>query len=217
MASSLGYNVTMTLPATSRQTRAFDDRADALAHFFLRAGEAPRLLAYDDAVGCPLDQALAALEWTAAVGILAEDDLLHAGRLAADSAAAVVERRDGDQRVFIYFGPRMDAPPADPYEGTLLYDEPGVRAYIFAQRVHAIAHFLRATHGVGAVISLLGRRAPELRHIRRWLQVLFSEPVGAGRSTQLLAGWFATGGAGVLFVPTQPGAPYSYHEVGIDI
>src|SRR5437016_4385792 len=60
MASSLGYNVTMTLPATSRQTRAFDDRADALAHFFLRAGEAPRLLAYDDAVGCPLDQALAA-------------------------------------------------------------------------------------------------------------------------------------------------------------
>src|SRR5207253_1575646 len=44
----------------------------------------------------------------------------------------------------------MDAPPADPYEGTLLYDEPGVRAYIFAQRVHAIAHFLRATHGLGA-------------------------------------------------------------------
>src|SRR3989440_2091909 len=56
----------MTLPATSRQTRTFDDRADALAHFFLRAGEAPRLLAYDDATGCPLDQALAALEWTAA-------------------------------------------------------------------------------------------------------------------------------------------------------
>src|SRR2546426_93245 len=37
---SSGYNVTMTLPATSRQTRSFDDRADALAHFFLRAGEA---------------------------------------------------------------------------------------------------------------------------------------------------------------------------------
>src|SRR5437899_9495105 len=207
----------MTLPATSRQTRAFDDRADALAHFFRRAGEAPRLLAYDDAVGCPLDQALAALEWTAAVGILAEDDLLHAGRLAADAAAAVVERRDGDQHVFIYFGPRMDAPPADPYEGTLLYDEPGVRAYIFAQRVHAIAHFLRATHGVGAVIALLGRRAPELRHIRRWLQTLFSEPLGAARSPQLLAGWFAPGGAAALLRPARPGAPYSYHEVGIDI
>src|SRR5439155_941390 len=118
---SSGYNVTMTFPATSRQTRTFDDRADALAHFFLRAGEAPRLLAYDDATGCPLDQALAALEWTAAVGILSEDDLIHAARL------------------------------------------------------------------------------------------------GAARSTQLLTGWFATGGAGVLFLPAQPGAPYSYHEVGIDI
>src|SRR5438093_2723996 len=63
----------MTVPATSRQTRTFEDRADALAHFFLRAGEAPRLLAYNDAVGCPLDQALAAIEWTAAVGILAQD------------------------------------------------------------------------------------------------------------------------------------------------
>src|SRR5204863_2378711 len=217
LGRSQGYNVTMTLPATSRQTRTFDDRADALAHFFLRAGEAPRLLAYDDATGCPLDQALAALEWTAAVGILSEDDLIHAARLGADAAAALVERKDGDQRVYIYFGPRMDAPPADPYEGTLLYDEPGVRAYIFAQRVHAIAHFLRATLGVGALIAMLGRRAPELRHIRRWLQVLFSEPLGAARSTQLLTGWFATGGAGVLFLPAQPGAPYSYHEVGIDI
>jgi hypothetical protein len=207
----------MTVPATSRQTRAFDDRADALAHFFLRAGEAPRLLAYDDAVGCPLDQALAAIEWTAAVGILAEDDLIQAARLSPDAAAAVVERKDGDARVFVYFGPRMDAPPADPYEGTLLYDEPGVRAYIFAERVHAIAHFLRATQGIGAVIAMLARRAPALRHIRRWLQTLFSEPASAGRSTQLLAGWFATGGAGVLFVPPQLGAPYSYHEVGIDI
>src|SRR5437899_12491365 len=167
MASSLGYNVTMTLPATSRQTRAFDDRADALAHFFLRAGEAPRLLAYDDAVGCPLDQALAALEWTAAVGILAEDDLLHAGRLAADSAAAVVERKDGDQRVFIYLGPRMDAPPAGPYEGTLLYDEPGVRAYIFAQRVHAIGHVLRASLGLGSVRDILGRGPRRERRARR--------------------------------------------------
>ena len=209
----------MTVPATSRQTRTFEDRADALAHFFLRAAEAPRLLAYDDAVGCPLDQALAAIEWTAAVGILAQDDLIHAARLGADAAAAVVERRDGDQRVFIYFGPRMDAPPADPYEGTLLYDEPGVRAYIFAQRVHAIAHFLRATHGAGAVIAMLGRRAPELRHIRRWLQAVFSEPAPTGEtsSTQMLAGWFATSGTGVLFLPRQPDAPYTYCEVGVDL
>jgi hypothetical protein len=150
------------------------------------------------------------------VGILAQDDLIHAARLGADAAAAVVERKDADQRVFIYFGPRMDAPPADPYEGTLLYDEPGVRAYIFAQRVHAIAHFLRATHGLGAVISMLGRRAPELRHVRRWLQALFAEPAGETSSTQMLAGWFATGGAGVLFLPRHKGDPYTYCEVGID-
>ncbi len=206
----------MTVPATSRQTRTFEDRADALAHFFLRAGEAPRLLAYDDAVGCPLDQALAAIEWTGAVGILAQDDLIHAARLGADAAAAVVERKDADQRVFIYFGPRMDAPPADPYEGTLLYDEPGVRAYIFAQRVHAIAHFLRATHGLGAVISMLGRRAPELRHVRRWLQAVFAEPAGEATSTQMLAGWFATGGTGVLFLPRHADDPYTYCEVGAE-
>src|SRR5256886_15826225 len=111
---------TRSLRSTCRRTRSFDDGADALAHFFLRAGEAPRLLAYDGAAGRPLDQALAALEWTAAVGILSEDDLIHAARLGADAAAALVERKDGDQRVYIYFGPRMDAPPADPYEGTLL-------------------------------------------------------------------------------------------------
>jgi hypothetical protein len=204
----------MTVPATSRTSREFEDRADALAHFFQRAGEAPRLLAYDDSVGCPLDQALAAIEWTAAVGILAHEDLIHAARLSTDASAAVVERKDGEQRVFIYFGPRMDAPPADPYEGTLLYDEPGVRAYIFTQRVHAIAHFLRATLGLGAVISMLGRRAPELRYIRRWLQALFREPLTG--STQLLAGWFATGGAGALFVPRHAEEPFSYHEVGLE-
>ena len=209
----------MAVPATSLVVRTFEDRADALSNFFQRAGEAPRLIAYDDAVGCPLDQALAALEWTSAVGILTPDDLIHAARLGPDSAAAVVERKDGDQRLFVYFGPRMDAKPADPYEGTLLYDEPGVRAYIFAQRGHAIAHFLRATHGEGAVLSLLSRRAPEIRHIRRWTQSLFAEPAGLGggaRPTQLLTGWFATGGAGFLFVPSAPEGPYSYYEITIE-
>jgi len=209
----------MTVPATSRIIRTFEDRAEALSHFFLRAGEAPRVIAYDDAVGCPLDQALAALEWTAQIGILAEDDLLHAGRVGTDTAAVVVERRgaagSGDQRVYVYFGPRMDAPPADPYEGTLLYDEPGVRAYIFADRAHAVAHFLRATQGLGAILSLLGRRAPELRHIRRWIQALFAEP-GTVTSTRLLAGWFATGGAGCLFLPSQTDEPFTYCEVAID-
>jgi hypothetical protein len=206
----------MAVPATSRVVRTFEDRADALSHFFQRAGEAPRLVAYDDGVGCPLDQALAALEWTSQVGVVLPDDLVHAGRLGPDSAAAVIERKDGDARVFIYFGPRMDAPPADPYEGTLLYDEPGVRAYIFAQRVHAIAHFLRATQGMSAVLSMLSRRAPELRHIRRWTQELFADGGATTHSTQLLAGWWATGGAGFLFIPAQPDDPFTYCEVAID-
>src|SRR2546430_14311822 len=113
----MGYTPGMMVPATSRQTRIFEDRAEGLAHFFVRAGEAPRLLAFDDAVGCPLQQALAVVEWTAAVGILAEDDLIHAAPLATDAAAAVVVRRARDQRVFIYFRPPMVPPPADPLPG----------------------------------------------------------------------------------------------------
>jgi hypothetical protein len=205
----------VTVPATSRSLRTFDDRSDALAHFFLRAAEAPRLVAFDDATGCPMEHALAALEWTGVVGMLADDDLIHAARLASDAAAVVVERRDGEQRVYTYFGPRMGAPPADPYEGTLLYDEPGVRAYIFAQRVHAVAHFLRATQGSGSVLALLGRRAPELRHIRRWTRALFAEPA-TGSSTQLLAAWFAVSGAGFLFLPDRPGQAYQYCEIGTE-
>ena len=154
---------------TPRVTHPFTNRGEALGHFFSRAGEAPLFVAYDEEVGCPLESALATLEWTGAVGILADDDLIHAARLSGETAAAMVERRRGGRRVFVYMGPRMDAPPADPYEGSLLYDEPGVRAYEFVQRAHALAHFIRATHGVGAVISMLSKRAPELRHVKRWL------------------------------------------------
>jgi hypothetical protein len=174
------------------------------------------LVTFDEATGCPLEYALGVLEWTGAVGILADADLLHAARLGPDSAAAVVERRDGEHRVFAYFGPRMGAPPADPYEGTLLYDEPGVRAYIFAERVHAVAHFLRATQGVGSVLALLGRRAPELRHVKRWTAALFAEPTGAS-STNLLAGWFATSGAGLVLGAPNASGPYHYCEIGIDL
>ena len=202
----------MSSPPANRTTQSFTDRGEALGHFFLRAGDAPRILAYEDEVGCPLDNALAALEWTITLGILHETDHVHAARLGSESAAAMVERRRDGRRVFVYMGPRMDAPPADPYEGMLLYDEPGVRAFEFAQRVHALAHFLRATQGAGAVISALSKRAPELRDVRRWLGVLFQEP-RAGASNHMLAGWFATGGAGVLFAPRQPGDPFVYEEV----
>jgi len=203
----------MTAPAISRSSQTFADRAEALGHFFQRAGEAPRLLAYDDELGMPLHQALAALEWTRAVGVLEDTDLVHAARLGSDAAAVVVERKRDGRRSFIYFGPRMDAPPADPYEGSLLFDEPGVRAFEFAQRVHAVAHFLRATQGVGGVVAMLTRRAPELRHARRWLSALFADPQQPV-SNHMLAGWFATGGGGILFLPAVSGDPYVYQEVG---
>ena len=203
----------MTLPLTSSPTQLFADRGDALGHFFRRAGEAPRLLAVEDEMGCPLHNALAALEWTSAVGILNDGDMIHAARLGGETAAAMVERRRDGRRIFVYLGPRMDAPPADPYEGTLLYDEPGVRAFEFAQRAHALAHFLRATQGVGAVISLLSRRAPELRHVKRALAAVFQDS-GAQTSNHMLAGWFATSGGGILFVPAVAGDPYMYREAG---
>ena len=205
----------MTVPAISRSTFSTTDRAEALGHFFRRAGEAPRIMAYDEDLGCPLQTGLGALEWTTTVGILHPDDLLHAARLSAESAAALVERRRGDHRVYVYMGPRMDAPPVDPHEGTMLYDEPGVRAYEFAQRANAIAHFLRATQGVGGVISMLSRRAPELLHVRRWLVTIFEDPP-EGVSNVLLAGWFATTGGGVLFAPTTDGEPFVYVEVGAE-
>ena len=205
----------MTTPTISRSTRTWPNRADALGHFFQCAGEAPRLIAYDEDMGCPLHNALAAFEWTLAVGVLAETDLIHAARLGGEFAAAVIERRDQGRRKFAYLGPRMDAPPAEPYEGSLMFDEPGVRAFEFAQRAHAVAHFLRATQGVGTVLSLLSRRAPELRHARRWLSAVFEQPEPEV-SNVLLAGWFATTGGGVLFAPSAPSEPYVYQEVAAE-
>ena len=121
----------MTSPQ-SLVVRTFTDRAEGLSHFVLRAGEAPRLLAFDDALGCPVETALAALEWTGAVGILLDDDLLHAARLTSETAAAVIERKGPEGRRFIYLGPRLDAPPMDVFEGAVLFDEPGVTAVEFS-------------------------------------------------------------------------------------
>jgi hypothetical protein len=202
----------MSESSLSRTTSTFTDRAEALGHFFQRAGEAPRFIAYDEEMGCPLHNALSTLEWTLGVGILNDADLMHAARLSGETAATVVERVREGQRIFVYLGPRMDAPPADPYEGSLLYDETGVRAYEFAQRVHAVAHFLRATQGVGSVISMLSRRAPELKHVRRWVEALF-QSLAPETSYLLLAGWFATSGGGMLFVPRPGGEPFVYHEI----
>jgi hypothetical protein len=202
----------MTTPQTL-VVRTFTDRAEGLAHFMLRAGEAPRLLAFDDALGCPVDIALSALEWTKVVGILQDEDTLHAARLTSETAAAVIERRASEGRDFVYLGPRLDAPPMDVFEGAVLFDEPGVRAVEFRQRSHAVAHFLRATGGTGALLSLLGRRAPEVRHLRRWLGPIIQE---LDLPRPMVAGWFAASSAGCLFVSTDGEPSYRYIEVGME-
>ena len=193
--------------------RTFVERAEALSHFVLRAGEAPRLMAFDDSVGCPVETALAALEWTKAVGILHDDDLLHAARLTSETAAAVIERRGEAGRQYVYLGPRLDAPPMDLFEGAVLFDEPGVKAVEFSQRAHALAHFLRATAGAGALLALLGRRAPEIRHLRRWLGGILGE---LDQPRALVAGWFAASAAGCVFVSSDGEPNYRYIEVGIE-
>jgi hypothetical protein len=202
----------MTTPQ-ALTVRSFTDRAEALSHFILRAGEAPRLIAFDDAVGCPLEIALAALEWTRAVGVLPDEDMLHAARLTSETAAAVIERKIDGQRQFIYLGPRLDAPPMDVFEGKVLFDEPGVKAVEFSQRAHAVAHFLRATSGAGALLALLGRRAPELRHLRRWLGPILGE---LDMPRTLVGGWFAASAAGCLLAAPDGEANYRYIEVGLE-
>jgi hypothetical protein len=193
--------------------RTFLERPDALAHFFLRAGEAPRLIAFDDTLGCPMETALAALEWTNAVGALKDDDLLHAARLTSETAAAVIERKIEGNRRFLYLGPRLDAPPMDVFEGSVIFDEPGVKVVEFTQRAHSLAHFRRATSGIGAIIALVGRRAPELRHMRRWLGPIVQELDGP---RLLVAGWFAASSAGCLFSSKEDEPSYRYIEVGLE-
>jgi hypothetical protein len=202
----------MTTPQ-ALTVRTFTDRPEALAHFILRAGEAPRLIAFDDSVGCPMEIALAALEWSKAVGVLPDDDMIHAARLTSETAVAVIERKVEGQRRYIYLGPRLDAPPMDAFEGKVLFDEPGVRAVEFSQREHALAHFLRATGGSGALIALLGRRAPEIRHLRRWLGSILGELDGP---RGLVGGWFAASAAGCLLSATDGEPNYRYIEVGLE-
>ena len=206
------YILIMATPQTV-VIRTFTDRAEGLSHFVLRAGEAPRLLAFDDALGCPVETALAALEWTGAVGVLQDDDLLHAARLTSETAAAVIERKVQNGRRYVYLGPRLDAPPMDVFEGAILFDEPGVKAVEFTQRAHGLAHFLRATAGAGALLALLGRRAPEIRHLRRWLGPIIQE---LDLPRPLVAGWFAASSAGCLFSSPEGEPTYRYIEVGTE-
>jgi hypothetical protein len=194
--------------------RTFLERAEGLAHFILRAGEAPRLIAFDDVAGCPVETALAALEWTGAVGILVDDDQVQAARLTSDTAAAVVERKSPNGQIYVYLGPRLDPLQMDASEGQVLFADPvGVKAVEFQQRSHALAYFLRATSGAGSMLSLMGRRAPEIRHMRRWFGAIFHELDGP---RQLVGAWFASSAAGGLFAGVDPEVSYRYIEVGTE-
>jgi hypothetical protein len=62
-------------------------------------------------------------------------------------------------------------------------------------------------------VALLGRRAPELRHLRRWLSPIINQLDGP---RPLLAGWFAVSSAGCLFGSSDPEPTYRYVEVGLE-
>jgi hypothetical protein len=88
-----------------------------------------------------------------------------------------------------------------------------VKAVEFTQRAHALAHFLRATNGAGALLALLGRRAPEVRHLRRWLGPILGE-LDIPRT--LVGGWFAASSAGCLLSVLDGEPNYRYIEVGLE-
>ena len=87
----------MATPGTLT-VRTFLDRTEGLAHLLLRADQAPRLLAFDDVAGCPVETALAALEWTRH-----PDGSLTLGRTLPNKvtlASKVVPGRDGVRTEF---------------------------------------------------------------------------------------------------------------------
>jgi hypothetical protein len=104
-----------------------------------------------------MDTALAALEWTVAVRILHDDDLLHAGRLTTETAAAVIERKTPGGPAVRLPGPAARRAPMDVFEGAAVR-----RARRQGGGVPAAGARpgpLRATGGAGAILAMLGRRA----------------------------------------------------------
>lgn len=205
----------MTEPAP-RTARAFEDRSAALAGFLDAAGSAPTLLPSAESDGCPLFNALAALQWTGETGLVRATDQLHAVWFGGEAAATVIERETGDGRVFRYFGPRLETRQRTPEEGKKVVDQLFVRGYEFTERWSALAHFFAVTQGEGALVALMSARAPLVDHVRRWLLELFQGPLPTG-ADHLHAAWFATTGAGFLFPPAalvEERRGYTYVEVG---
>jgi hypothetical protein len=193
--------------------RTFAERAEGMGHLIARAGEAPRLVAFDDTVGCAMDTALSALEWSVSIGLLRDDDAVHAAQLTSEVSIAVVERRAETMRQYLYFGPRLDA-LGDLHDGRVLLDEPGVKSIEFGGRAPALAHFLRATGGTTGLLAMLGRRAPEIRHLRRWLGAILHQ---LEQPAPMLGGWFAATAAGALFATLDDDqTAWRYIEVAME-
>jgi len=191
----------MTDPAP-RAAQEFADRADAMAEFVRGAGQAPRLLPADEALGCPLFNALAALQWTGETGLVRGSDRLHAVWFQGETAATVIEREIDGETVFRFLGPRVETQQKTPVDGRPSIDEPFVRGWDFSERWNAIAHFLVTTQGKGALVSMLSARAPDVEHIRRWLTELFQGELPPG-ADHLHALWASPVGAGLILPPAS--------------
>lgn len=189
----------MTSPA-QRMVKEFAVASEAMAEFVRAAGQAPRLLPADDGAGCPLFNALAALQWTAETGLVQPGDRLHAVWFLGETAATVIEREIDGKTTFRFLGPRVETQQRTPVDGVKSVDEPFIRGYDFTERWSALAHFFVTTQGKGALASIVGTRGPEIEHARRWLTELFQGPLPDG-ADHLNGIWTSTTGAGFLFPP----------------
>ena len=189
----------MTSPAP-RAVREYADRSEAMAEFVRAAGQAPRLLPADDGAGCPLFNALAALQWTGETGLVQPTDRLHAVWFLGETAATVIERDIDGKTTFRYLGPRVETHQHTPADGARSIDEPFIKGYDFGERWSALAHFFVTTQGKGALASILGTRGPEVDHVRRWMTELVQGPLPDG-ADHLHGIWASPVGAGFLFPP----------------
>ena len=189
----------MTSPAP-RTTREFSERSEAMAAFVQAAGNSAKLLPAEDGAGCPLFNALAALQWTSETGLFQPTDCLHAVWFLGETAATVIEREIDGKPVFRYLGPRVETLQLQPAAGARSIDEPFVKGFDFNERWSALAHFFVTTQGKGALASIDSSHGVGVEHARRWLTELFQGPLPHG-ADHLQGVWATTEGAGFLFTP----------------
>lgn len=192
----------MTWSAAPRITREFAERSEAIAELVRAAGTAPRLLPAEDGAGCPVFNALAALQWTSETGLFQPTDRLHAVWFLGETAATVIERVVDGKTVYRYLGPRVETLQLSPADGARSIDEPFVKGFDFYERWGALSHFFVTTQGKGALASVVGSAGIEVDHARRWMTELFQGPLPDG-ADHLHGVWASASGAGFLFGPAS--------------